>query len=87
MLEKDYNNNYKEKEVNEKNKICNEKEEEDNNNSFEEMVKKMRKEFGSDLDKISDERIKEKLEENEGDYERTVMDLILSVCSLIKGNK
>ena len=58
-----------------------------NNNNLEEMVKKIRKDYGSDLDKISDEIIKEKLEENDGDFEKTVIDLILAATNLIKGKK
>ena len=69
--------------------MCNEKEEEDNNNSLElqEMIFKIKKEYGSDLDIISDEKIKQKLKDNDEDLERTVMDRILATTNLIKGKK
>ena len=41
------------------------------------LINKIRNEYGKDLDEFSDEKIQKKLEENDNDFQRTVMELML----------
>ena len=54
----------------------------DNNNKID--IEAIRKEYGSDLDNIKDEDILKKIEENYGDVQRAIMDIILATTALLK---